>query len=312
MSNIGYIFNPNAINNTAIDKSIAKIFRNKRYFVILQGCRGSGKTIFCQQFKQCYPNIEYYSIDDYYNEMNIEYNTSHIRKSHEYCKRKIKEMMKTTHSIFYNNTNFNEDHFADLVEEAKINDMLPIILRFMPHYDKNDNELVCAHFAQIHHPQIQQNILHKKGIIDDNKKLFRYTNKLKLNIFGVYVKYNKITQTFFFQQCSPHMKILMEEYIAKKIYIPPVNPVKIIKKKTYNYQNNNMAQNNNISQMLPISSYSELSIQEKKNIIQQQIHELEREMNVLNINENNCDSTYWKKMRFKTLRTENNDESDDE
>lgn len=299
------IFDPEMSQNTSLDKSVIKIFRNKRYFVIMQGCRGSAKTTFCHEFKKYYPIVDFCSLDDYYTEQNIPYDDSEIKRSYEHCKQKLKHLMTTNHSILYNNTNLNENHLDDLIQEAKKNEMFPIILRFMPRFDKNDNESMCTKFTHHHHPLTQQHC-NKQSIIEDNKKMLQYENKNHLNTFGIKVTYHQSTNSFYFSQSSPNLTQLKNDYIEKGWVVP-----KII----YPKQPKQSKNNNQVPHMLLPPTYSQMQNSEKKDLLQQKMLDLEREMNALILDENPQHSQYshhpehkqrsrQNVLGFKTLRTE--------
>ena len=132
-------------------KIISTIRKDKKYFVILQGLRGSGKTQFATELKIIKDKIAdnmfqelqskkmqningsshielsintinskrfvICSIDDFYLETGIEFGKN-LSKAYTYCKSKAKEWMNKGYSIIYNNTNLDNNQFNDIVQEA--------------------------------------------------------------------------------------------------------------------------------------------------------------------------------------------------
>jgi hypothetical protein len=250
-----------------IHQRLINIFsKKKKYFVILQGPRGSGKTQFTNELqailsnnitdKNIEENIEenpdklmenlndinckffvICSIDDYYNENNYSFGKN-LSLSYSYCKNKAKKFMKDGYSIIYNNTNLDEKQYTDIINECISLGYCPIILRFFTAYD----EKVCVQVSRDYHP-ITQQTCSKQTIIRDNIVMFHFKNEFEilmpdgkknkkiLPIFGVKsnISQKRDNQYIFeFNITNPNIDELKNSYISKGwfIDIPPAPKLK--------------------------------------------------------------------------------------
>jgi predicted kinase len=192
-----------------IHQRLIKIFsKHRKYFVVLQGPRGSGKQQFANELQSFFyqitmnnkkelerrieenpdelieninniNNIEcktfmICSIDDYYNENNYSFGKN-LSLSYSYCKNKAKKYMKDGYSIIYNNTNLDEKQYTDIVHESMSLGYCPIILRFFTSYSENEH----VHVSRYYHP-ITQQTCSKQTIIRDNIVMFHFKNEFEI------------------------------------------------------------------------------------------------------------------------------------
>lgn len=166
-----------------LDQKIKNIFdRSKKYFLILQGSMGSGKTQFSVELQSLLSEeIEegnkmfiICSIDDYYSENNYSFEKN-PSLAYSYCEKKAKEYIKKGHSVIYNNTNLVENHLKDIVQYAVTSNYYPIIMRFFTTYDED----TCVQIANIYHSIIDKSCV-KQSIINDNIAMFQFKNKFEI------------------------------------------------------------------------------------------------------------------------------------
>lgn len=237
---------------TSIHCQIYWILRKERkYFVILQGARGSGKTYFANELanfkneiadtilsdykgesiempvldldKMNAKRFVVCSNDDYYNDTGDIYGRN-LSVAYDYCKNKVKEIMeKKQHSIIYNNTNLDESQYKDIVYESIKMGYYPIILRFLPSYDEDTSVIIAKHY----HRYLKETCS-RQTIIRDNIVLLRFQNEfdnhkqdrkfMQLPIFGIrtHLKnniYNDDFEKMNFKLHSPCLNDLKHKYI---------------------------------------------------------------------------------------------------
>lgn len=209
----------------SLHKSIQNVFlkgnRAKKYFVILQGPRGSGKTFFAHELKQFFdthtektPNFQIVSIDDYCD------GSQSLANAYKSCKQNIKTILSNGASVIYNNTNLEESQIYDVVDFARnlTNKVHIFIVRFFPSWTEEKSVEIVKYF----HPTTQQNAS-KQTIIRDNIVLFSFKNKINLPIFGICS--NIIENKMYFTQTSPQNLILKKkEYVDVGYYREQIIP----------------------------------------------------------------------------------------
>jgi hypothetical protein len=200
-----------------IAPSILKIFRDKQYLIILQGSRGSGKTFFASELKKIHPNIEICSIDDFFLETHTEYNKSSVSDAYYFCKQKTRKNLQAGKTVIYNNVNLDDTQLDDIVTEAKMKRICPIILRFLPVW----NEEKCVKVAEVFHPNMQFQNYGKQTIIRDNINLIHFQNIQKLGCFGIrsYMiqdlgqDNSETSERIIFTQCPSNIDNLKQKYL---------------------------------------------------------------------------------------------------
>jgi predicted kinase len=260
-----------------IDPEILKIFRDKKYLIFLQGCRGSGKTLFAHELQKHFPAMQIASIEEYFSSNNIEYNKHLEPDAYQFCKQLTNNYLNSGQSVIYCNSNLQENQIENLIEEAKNHKVCAIILRFLPNW----NEEKCVEIAKFTKPNTQKNI-QKNLIIKDNVKLINYKNKNKLGLFGVKCILNSDSEITF-ERTMPVTDNLKKLYIEKKLY----KEIEIIKNNTCPNPKLKPKQNNTFMpfERLPPAVKLEL-IQKRLKVeeLQQQIQDLQQQLSGLNIN----------------------------
>jgi hypothetical protein len=224
------------------------LYDDKKYLIILQGSRGSGKTYFAYQLKKIKPRFEVCSIDDYYTE-NGEKFGKNLSDAYSYCKQKTKAFLTTGTSVIYNNTNLDYLQIEDLIKEAKDGGFCPVIFKFYTSW----NEEMCVKIARYFHP-ITQSTCDKQTIIRDNGLLFMFKSKEKITTVGITSILPDIPNGFNQQHIensadnciyniifkkNDHIGTDIEkmkaEYIAKNWFVDPPKISEKMKKKMHNY-----------------------------------------------------------------------------
>lgn len=208
-----------------ISNNIFNIFKREKYFVLLQGVRGSGKKLFCIEMQKKYPELVICSFYDYLDDRNEEYKKTMSADCFKYCKEKAKQALNSNKSVIYNNTNTDETKNKDLIKSARDLKYSVIILRFMPKWDED----MCVNIYSHYHPKLQFNIS-KQTVINDYINLIKYENKNKLSLFGISVTPIKNTTLFNYETFSPNLEAKKKEYVEKKYYIEIIKETQKTKK----------------------------------------------------------------------------------
>jgi predicted kinase len=299
---------------TSIHPQIIKIFSKEKYFVILQGCRGSGKKQFANELKRYfdkmnqreqqenpdvqiekkkhYLQFEICSIDDYYIDMRDEFGRN-LSEAYSYCKHKARSILNAGKSVIYNNMNLDNNQMADIIQYAKNLNFCTIILRFFPEWD----EVKCVEIARFFHP-ITQSTTEKQTIIRDNIVMFNFENEFrdntnngkihKLPLFGIRPQMiQKIgePEKMIFGSVSPDMKHKKQEYITAGFYkekpivpkAPRIRPI---------IANANQNQDSPVSEFCELPSAIKLELIKKNTRIQnleQQLEEMSEQLRELTI-----------------------------
>jgi len=193
-------------NYNPFDTKILQIFREKKYFVILQGCHGSGKQYFAENLKRYFNSFEICSFNDYFK--NNTFNKKNMIEAYDYCKVFIKNCLNNEMPVLYNHTNLVEEKLEDLINLAKSKGYCVMLLKFFPSY----NEDMCIEVAKYFHNQTQHNIV-KQTIINDNIKFINYQNKNRLPAFGIKIELVEGTRDLKFTSISPDINSLKELYL---------------------------------------------------------------------------------------------------
>jgi hypothetical protein len=298
-----------------ISPNIINLFKNKQYLIILQGCRGSGKTVFSLELKKLHPNIEICSVDDFFDNSpkNIEHTRQNLIDAYHFCKQKIKNFLREGKTVIYNNINLNDSQLDDIITETKSQKISCILLRFLPIWD----EETCSFFARRFHPITQQNIT-KQNIIRDNINLIQFQNKHKLPCFGIQpslipnlnlkgnISQNSNSDIFFFKPYSPNIENLKQRYfkagyIQEKQKIPNTPKNKILQ-----------ASENPPFMELPPAVQLELITQNNKiTSLQKQIEDLQKQLAELSFNHNYKKETFHHAKRQRIENDEHHFDYDD-
>lgn len=192
---------------------VRKLHEGKKYLVLLQGPRGSGKTFFAQELAKIFPEYQICSIDEFCTQ------GQNRNDAYSSCKQQIKSYLRAGVSVIYNDRNLRDDYIKDLIQEAKNLKITVIIFRFFPDWSETDS----AELAKIHHPTTEQSCC-SDSIISDNKIMFEFNNDLKLPHFGIRCIRisNETTQTIAFTSCPPNLDAKKRMYIEKGLWKEPI------------------------------------------------------------------------------------------
>lgn len=261
-----------------ISDNIFKIFKKEKYFILLQGVRGSGKKLFCSEMQKKYPELVVCSFYDYLDDNNEEYKKSMSAECFKYSKDKAKKALNLGKSVIYNNTNTDEAKNEDLIKLARDLKFSVIILRFIPKWDED----MCVNIYSHYHPKLQYNVS-KQTIIKDYINLIKYENKNKLSLFGISVSpITKSESLFKYETFSPNLEAKRKEYIEKKYYIEPVKETTKL-----NFKHNPQIQ---IPQLvLPPVFQEQLKTQNSQILfLMEQINAMQKQIENIQIGEKTC------------------------